>query len=649
MGLSELNLDGKMRPDAVQFVRDALVAILHACHCVNGKHSDKGQYIECNVDLLIADPLIWKVFHMPGICHVTKERVHRGYAEREAYKRNVQLSTVKDTTFKVDHTVETQAARPEARFIHGCGETAPACDPSKFKTDVAKSHVCNRSELSVLNAVSIPSVVAKAHSCFCFNFFVGGPAVTAWSHRLLDGLPWCRKLFEYTVPQTADELSLLTVDSWVFVLEGLFYTWQLAQRTAAQMKLLKRVGFNRMLNTTVQEVKEAFGADSTPVKGPKPQAGPSKQAPSVDPGSAGNAGNASPNTVLMADLDARSAQITVSKVVGRGTDVRLFVGTLVYHRRRTPPIPVVVKYIGNAEFIDEAYMHQAAVGLAPEGVLPLLGWTTNSVLIANMRLPGLPGYEQLKQRGGGILIMPHAQSLRYILQQPLVLLHRVHSQLCPTLLKLTRAGLFHNDLKWDNVVVWQGRLCLIDFGLATWKQDGLNRKGARGGEQNMQAPELRYPDFIGPIGECQLVFTLGSFLLDGFVFDLTRAIGCAPRREYSSEMVGLLTMLKNQPPSHPDRATLSDVWVRGLPLVCDVLAPMLSTSWNDRPRLKDAVRMLGRLYNEWTLLEEQQSKKTTGKEHTANTAAVDKTKPSRRPLQNLNHGIVSTTPLDCFS
>lgn len=627
----------------MQFVRGALESILHKCHAVDGKHvSNKGQYLEGMVDVLIGDPLIWKTFQMPELRDVFKERLHRGYFERETYKKSVQKSTLKeDNKFMVDHAVETFSANPEERFIHGCGETASNANQSKKATDMKKTLVCNRSELSVASLAKAQLV----HQLFCFGFFVGGPEVTAWSQRMVDGLPWCDKLFEYTVPQTATELRDFSLAQWVLVLEGLVYTWQLAERTAEQTALLTEAKFNRTIDLTSDAATVNFSAENTPHKPTKP--GKESKEPEGDGGGqepfpSGSAGSASPKEALMVQLESGKAHLKIDRIVELGLDNRLLLGTLV--NSQGTPSRVVVKCVVNADFAEEAHMHQAAVGLAREGVLPLLGWTTDRALISKLQLPR---DEELLRLGGGILIMPQAQALKDTLQRPLGLLHRVLSQLCPTLLKLTRAGLFHNDLKWDNVVVWQERLYLIDFGLAAWEQDGLNRKGARGGEQTMQAPELGCPDYVGPVGEFQLVYTLASFLLDGFMFDMSRALGFTFRGGHTGEMFDFLTKLNCQPLSDPTRSALPDVWVHGLPLVCEMLAPMLNTTWQDRPRLKDAVGMLDGLYNEWVALQNQgevAANKALAVAKLAAVHAAGKVKPSRRPLHNLNQAPATTTP-----
>lgn len=608
--MPELVLDNKPRPDAMLFLRNALMRIWHSCHFVD--ETFQGQQLECNVDQRVATPLFFEAFHHPGLSHVTKERVHKGYFERERYKKSIQTSTLADNIYKVDHVVEGRSSNPNRRFVFGCGETAlTAEEDSKIRTDTIKCHECNRAELSLLELNEEPAAQELACTVFCFSCIVAGPSVRAFSYRMTHGLPWCQELFSYVVPETATQLTTMVDGGWVSMLEGLLATWLLAERTAAQAQILAGLGFDRKLNTERALVQGALGAKTTPrgFKTSSSKTGKDKQRQrpsesgggSVSPSYGKSEHKRSENGSLMQQLGGNRAVLEIDNIVERRSNVRLLPGRLIQTYGGSA-IQVVVKYIGNRGFHEEAHMHQAAAAIAPEGVLPLLGWTANSALIANLRLPGLPRYEELKQQGGGILIMPRGQPLRYTWQQPLELLHQVHAQLCPTLLALAQAGLYHNDLKWDNVVVWKKRLYLIDFGLAAWKQDGVNRKGARGGGQNVQAPELRDRNYLGPVGESQLVFTLGSFLMDGFLYDLHAAMGCSmPPGEPSSELVYHLARLHKRSPSDPRGAALSEVWARGLAPVHRVLASLMDLNWDRRPRLKHAVSMLGRLYHEWSV------------------------------------------------
>jgi hypothetical protein len=351
-------------------------------------------------------------------------------------------------------------------------------------------------------------------------------------------------------------------------------------------------------------------------------------------------------------------RVVVKDAVSRGDGTHLFFGYASQAGQES--FHVAFKYVGHSGFLQEALMHQAAAQLAPEGVLPLLAWTDDSSAIQALKLPGLPTTKsQLDLLGGGVLLMPLGKDWEYPSNNPLEFLHRVVREVCPTLQMLAENSLYHNDLKMGNIVEWQGRLHLIDFGYASWGQNSTNRKVLVCGKHYTQAPELGNPSYAGRIGEPQLVFTLGSLVLEAVTADFDDCFWFERQSVPATELNLAFSQLEVQVNRQPELLPPGG-WNHGFSPVVKLLSQLLAANPAHRPSIQDSVAMLEQVWHDWRMLKWDEEKECAARlrgavpqrapELAADTSGVLSSRStgagvcvpnqdtSRFPLASLNYG-----------
>ena len=302
-------------------------------------------------------------------------------------------------------------------------------------------------------------------------------------------------------------------------------------------------------------------------------------------------------------LASHTLTVNVESVMQRPVSKTLFFGTA--RQLAQPAFLVVIKHIGNGNFQAEVLLHQAAAALAPGSVLPLLSWTTDAAAILALDLPGLPtSLAELQAQGGGAMLMPQGIPWQYPTKKPISFLFMVWDELCPALLLLADQQLYYHDLSMRNVVVWCGRLYLIDFEFATWGQDCLNLRALQCYQHLMAPPEVAEDDgFTGPLGEKQMVFALGSFLLQALATDLVPVLWCGPDDSTAEELLGALRVAQRDIAAGTLAQERVDQvpaeWISGLPLVIETLSKLMNYDYDMRPSLHEAVGMVEQLIQDW--------------------------------------------------
>ena len=202
----------------------------------------------------------------------------------------------------------------------------------------------------------------------------------------------------------------------------------------------------------------------------------------------------------------------------------------------------------------------------------------------------MPWGERLVHPGNGSLSFLH-----YVCHEPLQ--------------ALVSAGLFQNDVRLDNVVMWRGRLYLIDFGYATWVSECSSTMALRCGRNRLQAPELARADFAGCVGEAQLVFTLGSLLLDALSADFDDMLYFERWSGHAIELVEAVDHLITKCLKKPDKVPQG--WEHGLSSVIELLKQLMAVDPLARPSFADSVAMLDQVWYGWHLLRCEEQKQQT--------------------------------------
>jgi hypothetical protein len=597
---------------------DALMSIYLTTTTINLKPADK-QQCEGNMDLSVALPAVFNFFkEAPGqVQHmilVYKERMHAAYHKRETGKhvgstgplddKSVTKASKLARTIKADQVLETANSDADNRFALAVGETAQSFQQRKYDQDTQKCHKCSKAELSLLALNTAEAIQELAKTAFVFSCVCTGEEVELYSYRVTAGFVKTVKLVTFSVPI---HVASFKTTKWDKVLEGFLTALQLKHWAAKQAQQLRENAFKNV------SIAQAAGSLLyTPAHGPTDSAQPQeepqeKKGPSIEYSlrstRSSRRAKKSPSGQSRDGLATQTLRFVVQRQLERDENTRVFFGYA--SQPGQAAFYLVIKYIGRNHFYDEARLHQTAFSLAPEGVLPLWAWTDSKAAIQALGLPGLPtSRAELMAVGGGVLLMPQAEEWLYPVDRPLRFLEQVVSELCPTLQALADAGLYHNDVRRSNVLVYQGRLCLMDFGFASWKQDCLNRRGLVCGKHYMQGPELlEESTFIGTPGEAQLVFTLGSLIQDGILFDLDDM----DRTEMSARslLYGLKAMVPGMLPQvdmdmqEDEPIKLNATWQLGLALVVPLLDACMAFPEQARPRLADATARLDCVLSEW--------------------------------------------------
>eukprot|EP00045_Choanoeca_perplexa_P009883 m.97879 g.97879 ORF g.97879 m.97879 type:complete len:930 (-) comp15062_c2_seq7:2048-4837(-) len=589
------------------------------------------QQCESNVDLAVPIPTVFEFFNDKDTLHLFKERKHQSFYIRESSKGEGAA------IIKVDHAVELRTESVEKRFFFAVGETGSA-ETTKQRVDTSKCHMCSKAELNLLALHAKKELRALSANAFVFSCVCSADRIQLFSYRTTDNFITTTRLCDFEVPTTSgfftsSQQTEGQVLRWRSILKGLLTVLQLKHLVAAQAIQLKELEYTRPTADFIART----GKITTPLKRGKPptSSNPTESKKAKRHEEAQGDRSRSPQDQCLIGLRNGTLRMVVTRQTARRNNTTLYFGYA--WQLGFSPFYVVVKHVGNSGFREEAHLHQSAASLAPKGVLPLWAWTDNNEMIASLKLDGLSEAEEIV---GGVMLMPLAEEWKYPCNQPQGFLQRVWAELCPTLLCLANAGLFHNDLRQDNVMVWQGRLCLMDFGYAAWTRDCVNVRGLACRHHCMQAPELRRPDFEAVIGEPQLVFTLGSLLLYALTTDFEGLLAVDRHMEGAEILLIAFAHLEEGLPTGKE---LPAGWQHGIPLVLQLLKTLLNPDPGSRPRLVDAVKLLNSKLNSWYAADCQVPEADLGA--TALPAQIDSiscdpTRPGRfqRSHVNLIHG-----------
>eukprot|EP00045_Choanoeca_perplexa_P016668 m.227406 g.227406 ORF g.227406 m.227406 type:complete len:880 (+) comp17325_c0_seq1:165-2804(+) len=583
---------GNLTRDCVTSLVDVLLTLFKTAVKINSS-ADGAQQCEGNVDLAGPIPTVFGFFNDTHCIHVYKERKHHSHHVRESGKATARSSGATSQTIpiiKVDHAVELRSPSRSSRFTFGVGETAQKDDPIKQNDDTAKCHACSKAELCLLALHGDDSLQKLASTAFVFSCVCTGPRIEVFCYRISGGFVKATSLCSFTVPTTVASLSSA---EWSHIMAGLLAALQLKHHVGKLAAELNEYKYSRPTVTHVTTSTKAAPPQHhflrstsrlTKAKGTGDQGDASASSSEAKTGK-----NLSPKEQCRDGLARHKLNVVIAQSCKRRNNTQLFFGFV--SQRGQNPFEVAIKYIGNSGFRDEACMHQAAAGIAPEGVLPLWAWTDDVDAIAALKLEGLHERKDIK---GGVMLMPLAKDWKYPKQRPLHFLTQVWQELCPTLQALARVGLYHHDLRQDNVVVWRGRLHLMDFGYSTWKSDCLNMRALECGEQYLQAPELKYWwHRTAPPEEPALVYTLGSLMLFALADDFERHLGVERSWATGFELLGSFRNLERL-----SEQELPAGWKHGLQLMVPMLQLFMSY-WEDRPSLAGAIDELHRSLNLW--------------------------------------------------
>ena len=629
--LAHVAVDGQLllTPLAVQYLLQNLVALYNSVLSYNANFVGGGQQLECNIDLRIIREAL-AIFVTKHTINVTRERTHICHAQRESEKHKVQSSGLSARTFKVDHAIEIRASVPEQRSTLGVVEISLASgkDSRKNIRDTFKAHACSKSELCVLGTSEQHGYLAD-NACV-FSIVCDGPKLTVYTYRLVrrDQVV-AEKLTVFEVPTNDASFATMQVGT---ILEGYLNLLQLSACVEKQAEVLQKANYTRSI---LASPIGSLGASVTPAKGDKKSQKKTKASRATPPPTP------SPPPMSMATqathgLASHTLTVQVESVMKRDFNTQLFFGTA--RQLAQPPFSVVAKHIGNDSYLQEVHHHSAAAAIAPDGVVPVLACTANRAAIAALQLP-----IRLADGSGGVMLIPQATPYEYPTKQPLTFIYTVLSELCPTLLQLTAQRLYYYGLRMANLVLWRGRLCLIDFGHAAWGHDCLNRSALECNQHAMGVPELDEDDYVaGPIGEPQIVYTLGAFLLQALASDLAPFLCCLPQFSTAEELLnGLQRASKDIAAGTLPRESVEQVpaeWVPGLPLVIATLDKLLSYDYEARPSLPEAVELLEGLFQDWRKAARMLREKALADANIVDSDALRQAEPAglrRKPSSSL--------------
>jgi hypothetical protein len=645
----------KLLEPCIEFLRGSIVEMYKSAIRVNLPFGND-QLGEVNVDIRVPIPLFFDHFNSELLVHGTKELHHATLANRESMKvlcahrasqspgvqeQASDLAGLPERAFKLDHLVVSKSEEAAAQLCFGTGETAykDKVGSNKVRKDTRKCHDCAKAELYWVSISDADEHKALAEAMTTFSCICAGDSMVVYVYRRTESLVVCQVLFKYTVPSTREDFKSYIESETNFsgLIHGLLSTIQLKHLVEQQAQMFVDAKYKR-----AKKPKERAGVDDSKqeselgVDGYSPQKPSSRDKSKGKDGSrsgskSGGASGKSPSEQVLAGLTNHNLMLDVKLLERDSYTSYVFLGTARQHGEKA--FPVAIKYVPDSSFVAEAYCHQAAAALAPDGVLPLYAFTGDSEAILALKLPSVSQVPA----GAGVLIMPRgmawtppASPLQFVKQM---------EGLGETVAKLGAAGLFHQDLRRYNVVVWQAKPHLIDFGFAAWRRDCLNVDVLQCRHHPMQAPELINWS-SGAIGEAQVVFTLGSFLVEAISEYIEEELDWIRVDGRARQLLHRLARLKGTMECGFLPLELSS----GIPLVLDVLHLLLSNA-SSRPSLKQAVEMMRELYVTWSKALEQSEaalvdlgpELSPAPEPEARLAQLcQHTKPFRVPLTNLN-------------
>jgi len=666
--------NGKLSGPSLEFIRDCLVFV-HTSAVLVDLPSDHHQLCEGNVDIGMVIPLLLRHLNSKYLVHGTKEQRHLGFHALESIKAVVSQSGVPPCFYKVDHQVQLVAANRQGAACFVTAESKQKDSPMAGKVDTLKGHECAKAELQMVDMSKAPAHKALAedmtvYSCYCAGI-KDWIKMTVYSYRRTHNMTACEVLFEYEIPCTHNALQQfvsipLMEEKFNSMMRGLLCSLQLKHALEKQARAFKDANFQRQHDTGAYDTSAYSQAGYSPGRGSKSsqgsksgkgsKSGRSSRSKSTGEGSdgqsaadggtggtGGNGAGKAPSDQVRDGLAKGNLTVVVELVKQRENGSCVYLGYAYQPGER--PFPVVVKYVGDEGFQAEAHRLQAAAALDPGGVVGPYGFTNSRCAIYQLNLPDLNYIET----GAGVILMPRGESWTPPPNDPLAFVRQL-CELGETLAKLAAAGLLHQDFRRYNVVVWQGKVRLIDFGFATWRQDCLNFDVMLCRYNPMQAPELANGTHGGHIGEPQVVFTLGSFLVDVMSEYVEEALGGERVRPKATALLRQLSKVN----ASEARETLPPALAVGLPLVLEVLAPLLAPKISARPSLEQGVKMVQQLAVDWAAalelhqmaatdvseLEPLEPKQAAQQKRAPGPGAgpQDKAPKTRVPLSNVNKG-----------